>query len=115
MTMCKAFYSQQRYVSAEEVTQVVSYTGSTDPSKCPRFLVIHGNEDGIFPVVQAQKLVHAIQCGVQRRMTNRPNSNEDVVQFHVVDDASHQVFQERPDIVASLIWDFISPILPNSS
>jgi hypothetical protein len=83
--------------------------------ECPRFLVIHGNEDGIFPVVKAQKLVHAIECGVQRRMTTRPNSNEDVVQFHVVDDASHQVFQERPDFVARLIWDFISPILPNSS
>jgi len=41
--------------------------------------------------------------GIEKRKKNR-----EIPMLHVVEFASHQVFQEKPNQVAAMIWEFMS-------
>ena len=119
MNMCKAFYTQQRYISSEQVMEVScdyyadsSITSSRSSSttgignesiQYPKFLLIHGKEDQIFPLSKVYLFHDAMVKGIEKRKKNR-----DIPMIHVVDFASHQVFQEKPNQVAAMIWEFMS-------
>jgi len=82
MAICKAFYRQQKYATIEEALKLKNVPA----------LVIHGKEDKILPLNVGEHLHNSL-----------PNS-----EFFAVNDASHQVFEEKYVEVASKIMKFIN-------
>ena len=80
MHMCKAFYRQTRWVTSDHAQEVKLRT-----------LVIHGENDMILPVEAGEHLAKSL-----------PRSK-----WVTISDASHQVFQERPEAVCRVVLDFI--------
>jgi len=81
MAMCKAFYRQQEYATKEEASMIKV-----------KSLVVHGAGDKIFPLSEAESLYEAL--GNPYQITSIP-------------EASHQVFEERPQVVAKAMVNFI--------
>jgi pimeloyl-ACP methyl ester carboxylesterase len=81
MAMCKAFYRQQEYATEEEASMIKV-----------KSLVVHGADDKIFPLSEAESLYEAL---------GNP------YQITAIPEASHQVFEERPHVVAETMINFI--------
>lgn len=92
MDFVRAFYSQQKYATVEE-------TKSSLNDGNMRTLLIHGRDDMILPVSCSEQIYKELE------VANKTSS--DSLEFHIINNASHQVFEETPDDVASLIMNFI--------
>jgi len=81
MAMCKAFYRQQKSATVEDAQKL----------KNMPTLVIHGKEDMIFPIDVGDHLNQSLSDS----------------EFCIIPDASHQVFEEKYEEVAEVMWKFI--------
>jgi pimeloyl-ACP methyl ester carboxylesterase len=81
MFMAKAYHTQSRWTSTEQVVQV------TRNKPC---LVIHGQDDQILPIAAAQELANLVNAPLQD-----------------ISVASHLLMMEQPDKVASILLEFI--------
>eukprot|EP00594_Rhizosolenia_setigera_P010855 CAMPEP_0178961940 /NCGR_PEP_ID=MMETSP0789-20121207/14041_1 /TAXON_ID=3005 /ORGANISM="Rhizosolenia setigera, Strain CCMP 1694" /LENGTH=325 /DNA_ID=CAMNT_0020645941 /DNA_START=18 /DNA_END=995 /DNA_ORIENTATION=+ len=93
MNFVRAFYRQQKYATVEE-------TKSSLNDDNMRTLLIHGRDDMILPVSCSEQIY------TELKVANKISSNS--LEFHIINNASHQVFEETPDDVASLIMNFIA-------
>merc|ERR1719387_565095 len=81
MSVCKAFYTQTRWATAAEASQVAVPV-----------LLLHGASDGVVPVSGAEALGKAL-----------PHAEE----LRVIVDCAHQLFEEKPKDIASEIEAFL--------
>mgnify|MGYP003387280257 CR=1 FL=1 len=85
MHVCKAFYRQMQWCNDEEIASV----------QCP-VMIIQGRNDLITPLEGAQEMEQALKnC-----------------QLHIIDNAGHQVMQEKPEEVLELFSSFIRKFSP---
>jgi pimeloyl-ACP methyl ester carboxylesterase len=82
MYMCKAYYRQIKNLPEEDIRRVPT-----------RALVVHGSLDGIVSAEEAEALASELS-GSGELMT--------------LEDVSHNLMLERPDLVVNLVRDFVA-------
>lgn len=85
------------YQSAHDM-KTFDFIPALQQTKLPVMVVV-GKYDHVTPVCESERIHKAV-----------PGS-----EFHIVDDAAHEVFSDRPDVIFPLIRDFVKRNTPDQN